>query len=166
MKKLLLLLFLFTLSLNMAWGENIDLSIISTIESNNNPLAYNYKSKAIGLCQITPIVLDEYNWRGIISYPMQEGSWVKDTPDLTLSDLYIPHINMEIANWYINIRIPQMLKAYNIPDTIETRLICFNWGIGNLNKFYSNPFNYPSYDKLPKETRNYIKRYIQLLKRS
>ena len=43
---------------------------------------------------------------------------------------------------------------YDIPDTIENRLICYNWGIGNLRKKVRNRSNY-----LPKETINYIKKY-------
>jgi hypothetical protein len=51
----------------------------------------------------------------------------------------------------MNTRIPQMLKAYKIPDTIDNRLWAYNAGIGNVKK-----------GRLPKETRNYIRKYHKL----
>ena len=71
-----------------------------------------------------------------------------------LADLYNPKINVEIGTWYINKRIPQMIKAYGLEDTIEYRLIAYNWGIGNLLKHLKKP--------LPKETRDYIRKYRRL----
>ncbi len=42
-----------------ACAAEVDMSVISQIESSNNQLAYNKHSKAVGLCQVTPIVLKE-----------------------------------------------------------------------------------------------------------
>jgi hypothetical protein len=60
-----------------------------------------------------------------------------------------------VANWYMNKRIPQMLKHYKRKDTIENRLWCYNAGIGMLLKGIK-----------PKETKEYINKYkaLQLLK--
>ena len=115
-------------------SEPIDLGIITSIESTGNPRAFNRHSGAIGLCQITPIVLKEYNMKAKAGFKQV--------------DLYDGKINLMIANWYMNKRIPQMLKAYRIPDTTKNRLWAYNAGIGNVRKGI-----------LPLETRNYIKRY-------
>lgn len=136
-----IILSFFLLSLNLVWGEEIDLHIIAIIESNGNELAYNQKTQARGLYQITPICLEDFNrWNG-------EGlKYIKD-------DIYNYIRASVVADWYLNIRIPQLLKHYNKPITIETILWCYNAGIGNLLKGI-----------MPKETRNYIKRYNQLSK--
>ena len=115
-------------------SEDIDMTKISQIESSNNPEAYNAKSQARGKNQITPIVLKEWN-----NYHKSEQHGVKD--------LFNEEINDKIANWYMNKRIPQMLKAKKIKDTVENRLIAYNYGIGNIGK------------PLPLETRNYLKKY-------
>lgn len=133
MKIIILILSLFIFS--FCYAEEINLSKIRQIESKNNFFAYNFKSKAIGLYQITPIVLQEYNKfnsLNIVSY-----------------QLFYPIINEQIAIWYLNKRIPQMLKYFNKPITVRNVLICYNAGIlyvvGNKS--------------LPKETINYIKKY-------
>ena len=121
----------------------IILSIIAQIESGNNPSAYNPKSHAIGLYQITPICLKEYNSFHKTKY--------------TEKDLYEPVINEKIASWYLNKRIPQMLKYYKYPATVENILICYNWGIGNFLKWKERKA------ELPKETKEYIEKYFELL---
>lgn len=113
------------------------MDIIIQIESGGNPNAYNKESGAIGLCQITPIVLKEWNESGQLRF-LERG-------------LYKPEVNRPIGDWYMNTRIPQMLKAYKIPDTIDNRLWAYNAGIGNVKK-----------GRLPKETRNYIRKYHKL----
>ncbi len=137
MKPLFLALLLIGCGILPAFSQDVNIDKIIQIESSGNPNAYNATSGAIGLCQITPIVLKEYENRF-------------QSP-LFLSDLYNPSINKAIGSWYLNDRIPQMLKAYKIPDTIDNRLACYNEGIGNLRK-----------GKMPKETRNYIKKYHKL----
>lgn len=116
--------------------ENIDMNRIYQIESSGNPQAYNARTKAAGLGQVTPVVLQEWNQRN---------------PDdqHTPQELMQAPINTKISNWYANHRIPQMLNAYNIPDTVDNRLISYNAGIGTL--LHKRP--------LPPETVNYIKVY-------
>lgn len=137
MKKILFLLFLLLPNIIFA-NELINMKIIAKIESNNNPFAYNHKSKAIGIYQITSICLEDYN-----NYHNKKYKII---------DLFNPKINYEVAYWYLNIRIPQMLKYFKIKDTIKNRLICYNAGINYLMK---NKF-------LPKETINYIEKYFKL----
>ena len=124
----------------------IILSIIAQIESNNNPTAYNPKTQAVGLYQITPICLKEYNSYHKTKY--------------TKKDLFNPKINKKIAFWYLNKRIPQMLKYYGYKITVENILICYNWGIGNFIKWKQGRIK-----KLPKETRDYLRKYFELLKK-
>jgi len=107
MKTIILILSLFIFS--YCYAEEINLSKIRQIESKNNFFAYNFKSHAIGLYQITPIVLQEYNKfksSNIISY-----------------QLFYPIINEQVAKWYLNKRIPQMLKHINNQITVRNNLI-------------------------------------------
>ena len=116
--------------------SGIDMRRIYEIESSNNPEAYNETSKAVGLGQITPVTLKEWN-----QFHKNE--------QLTEEDLYDPNTNMRVASWYMNVRIPQILKAYDIEDSIENRLISYNAG-----------WTYAKDGKeLPKETKDYIKKY-------
>lgn len=123
---------------HLARGEEINLTIIAKIESNNNPSAYNKGSGACGIYQITSICLKEYNQ-------------FNPTQKMARSDLFVPHKAYIIAYWYLNKRIPQLLGFFRILDTLKNRLWCYNAGIGKCKR-----------NILPKETRNYIKKYKRL----
>lgn len=112
----------------------IDMAKIAMIESGNNPKAYNKRANAVGLCQITRPVLREYN-----------RAW---GTNWTMRDLFNADINLLVATWYFEDRIPELLRAYRIKDTARNRIICYNAGIGNLRK-----------GRIPLETRNYIVKY-------
>ena len=120
------------------YADIIDLDIIKQIESSNNPLAYNKTTKATGAWQITPICLREYN-----KY---------NKADYILSDMYNPILCHKVAEWYINKRIPQMLKYYNKPITLDNILISYNAGVAYV--VYNKP--------LKTETINYIRKYKQI----
>lgn len=117
----------------------IDIDKIIQIESSGNPNAVSDKG-AVGLMQITQPVLDDYN--------------NKYDSDFTANDMIIPEHNKVIGFWYINTRIPEMFKAYDIFDCSVFRLIAYNWGIGNLKKWY---------ETLPEETRHYLKKYFNCI---
>ena len=119
--------------------ELVDMSIISQIESNGNPNAVSPEG-AIGTYQITYICLQEYNIMTGAKY--------------TSRDLFKPEINKEIAFWYMLVRIPQMLKHYHKPITLENCLISYNAGISRVLS-----------GKIPKETQNYVLRYKKLAER-
>lgn len=119
-------------------AEEIDLKIIAQIESNNNPLAYNKRTGASGMYQLMPCVVEEYNAR-------------HTAPKIAFKAVFSPIVAQTIANWYLSIRIPQMLKHYGLKDTIENRLRAYNSGIGMLAK-----------GRYPTETRNYVKKYKKL----
>jgi len=99
----------------LAYSEEIDLKKIAMIESSNNPLAHNKRDDSRGLYQITKIALEDFNNYHSHKY--------------TMDDLWSPEINLEIADWFINHRIPSMLKHYGKPDTVDNRLIAWNAGI-------------------------------------
>jgi hypothetical protein len=114
----------------------VDMDVIAMIESSGNPLAHNKRDDSRGLFQITKICLAEWN----NFHPNQQ---------FTMDDLWYPKVNRMIADWYINVRIPAMLKYFGKPDTIENRIIAYNAGI-----------NYVAKDlEIPKITKNYIKKY-------
>jgi hypothetical protein len=119
-----------------AASSEVDMNKIYSIESSNNPQAHNKSSNAKGLGQITPIVLKEWN----NFHPKDKHSD---------ADLFNADTNKKIASWYMNKRIPQMLKAKKLKDTPENRLVAYNAGISKVGKI------------LPRETQQYLKKYKQ-----
>jgi soluble lytic murein transglycosylase-like protein len=132
----IMLFFLLLLS-SLAHCEEIDLNIIAQIESSNNPLAINRRTQCYGLYQISQVCLTEYNQF--------------HKADYTKIDLLNPDVNFQIAKWYIEKRIPQMLKYYRKPITVENLILAYNAGIRWVLK-----------GKVPKETQKYIKKYRRL----
>ncbi len=130
---ILMLILIMCISLQCAKAEEINLDIIALIESSGNPLAYNTKSGACGVYQITEICFKEYN------------NYHRNSPILHKTALFNPEINRRIAEWYLTIRIPQMLRYYKKPVTLTTCLIAYSAGIRAVVKGY-----------IPKETQNYI----------
>ena len=112
----------------------IELEVIKQIESSGDPLAFNARSGARGLYQITKICLKDFNQRNNDSY--------------TMAEMYNPVKNEAVARWYIYKRIPQMLNYYDIPITVDSVLWAYNAGIGRVIK-----------GELPSETVEYIRRY-------
>jgi len=131
----------FTLFFGLLWAKlghcGVDMSIIATIESGGNPEAYNKSSGAVGKYQLLNCVVKDYNKRFKSAY--------------TLADMYEPDVALVVANWYMNIEIPRMLKYYHRADTTDNRLWAYNAGIGNLVK-----------GRKPLETRAYIIKYHKL----
>jgi len=108
----------------------IDLNIIEFIESSHNPMAYNSTTQAVGLYQITPICLADYN-------QLQHTNYTKQ-------DLFNPNINRRIAKWYIEIRIPVLLRHYKKEVNVRNVIYAYHDGIGNLvkGKISDNAKNY------------------------
>ena len=63
-----------------------------------------------------------------------------------------------VAAYYINTRIPQMLAFFDDPDTIATRLACWNWGIGHVHRAIG-AYGPAWLDTAPTETRRFIRNY-------
>lgn len=130
------------INIKVAGAEEVNLRIIAQIESSNNPNAIG-KSGEIGLYQISPIALEEFN------------SWLISTnrEPLTRRDLFNPVINKMIAETYFDYFIPHWLADYGKSDTISNKLIAWNAGMRAIEKGY-----------VPKSTKEYIKKY-KLLER-
>jgi hypothetical protein len=145
MRKILLILAVFTCVMASAQCKtDIDLGIISRIESNHDPKAFNEASPSTtaddsyGQYQITRICLRGYN-------QAVGTSW-------TVDDLYDPKINKDIATWALYVEIPRLLKKYGFQITIRNKIICYNAGIRYLVK----------HQPLPKITQDYIKKYDRI----
>lgn len=123
---------------------NIDLGIIRIIESDNNPLAFNRKTKCYGLFQISEICLADYNQLNNTNYEP--------------ANLLDPLLNEKIAAWYFK-RLHQLLSHYKIPVTVTTLLVSYNWGIGNVADWFRGG---AGFGQLPKATQVYVKKYLKL----
>lgn len=134
------LIILTILSVAIVQGQGINMEIIKKIESNGNSQAIS-SAGAIGLYQITPICLEDYNI-------YHEKEYYK-------SDLLSPGVNRKIAEWYIKERVPQMLRHYDIKVSVRNILWSYNAGISKVRK-----------NILPQETSNYIQRYFTLQRKS
>lgn len=118
--------------------QSVNMEAIKAIESGNRPDAFNKRSGAVGLFQITPIVLEEYN---------RNTSF--NNPNIEQQDLYDPDVNRMVATWYVKVRIPEMLKHFGRPVTVRNVLVCYNAGI-----------RYVVEDReLPEETYAYLQKY-------
>jgi len=117
----------------------VDIHIIVNIESNGHTDAFNRHSGGVGLCQITNPVLTEYNRKWHTGWNM--------------GDLYNPDLNILVCTWYLEDRIPQLLRHYHIKDTVNNRIWAYNAGIGNVKRGI-----------MPRETRIYIEKYNRMMK--
>lgn len=111
------------------------LEAVISIESNFKVNALG-AAQEIGLAQLLP--------GGAIA------EWEKHYAPL---DYWRPDHNLNVAAWYLGERIPKYLKHYNHDDTIKNRVICYNAGIGNLNK-----------GVFPQTTRNYLAKVENYMK--
>ena len=133
-------------SCKVVHAQDIDLDKIAMIESQFDPDAFNKYSGAVGEYQILPVVVEEFNERA--HAPLMYNSY----------DMYNEKFSLMVANWYLNVRIPQYLKHYGIPDTVTSRLIAYNWGIGHLHRWFERGCHW---NKLPRETQQYVKKYFK-----
>jgi len=117
----------------------IVLSIIILIESSGNPLAVS-PAGCRGLCQVSQVCLQDYN-----EYHKGE--------EYTFDEMFEGEKNKAVASWYLNERIPQMIRHYKKEVTVENCLIAYNAGI----KYVAEG------RRLPRETEDYIKKYKRLV---
>ena len=97
-------------------AEDINLDIIADIESGGNPLAVN--GGHVGEYQISQGVITTYN---------EETKYASTYFPITLEDMYIPLYAHDMAEWFINRKIPSWLNYYGIPDTTTNRIIATFW---------------------------------------
>ncbi len=132
-------------SAKMAEHSNV-MNKISAIESDHNPNAVS-PAGARGQYQIM-----ESTWNECVE--LMKVDWDYDT---YWND---PAKNRAVGEYYFFKRIPAMLKAYNVPDNTETRLACYNGGIGRIVSAYrKDPTHWK--DHLPQETQEYIVKYAK-----
>ncbi len=78
-------------------------------------------------------------------YQIMEPTWNECVKrlgvDWSFDDAFDREKSRSVARFYINKRIPEMLKAYKISDSQHTRLAAYIWGIGNLKKTYKKHGN-------------------------
>lgn len=147
-KILFITLALLSIFLVQARAEEVCIPCIIQIESSGNPNAVS-QDGCIGLMQVSLSAYDEFYQKAC----RELGRKMAYDP----RELFDPEFNQVVGTWYVNVRIPEMLQAYKIPDTINNRLIAYNWGIGNLRKYLQGK------KTMPKETRNYIAKYHKLV---
>jgi len=133
----------------------IVIDILIEIESGGDPCAIS-PAGARGLCQIM-----KPTWKECTELLEVDWSWN--------DNWYVPAKSRALGIYYVNNRIPKMLEYYKIPDSIRTRLACYNWGIGNVRNhytIYSEHGSVVANEKYPypEETKNYINKYMKLLK--
>lgn len=127
-----------------AHASIIDMQKIAQIESSGNPEAYNARSGATGKYQITKICLEDYN--------------IMTKSSLTMAEMYDEVKCHKVADWYMSVRLPQLLRHYGLPVTVAYHLAGYNWGISHVRKWSGK------IEDLPKETRGYYKLYSKLMK--
>ena len=134
---IILLITALTTEVVMAQPLTININAIVQIESSGNPTAYNGREIAIGLMQIRPCVVQEWNK----AHPNDKH---------TIEDMFIPRLNIKVGTWYITRRIPQMIVAYRKDITIENIIIAWNAGIKYVKDGIAPP----------RKTKQYIKKYL------
>lgn len=128
----------------------INIGAIIQIESSGNPLAVSPVG-CRGLCQIAHVT-----WLECTAMMGVEWTWEEDAWD--------PGCNQAVGNYYMNTRIPQMLRAYDIPDTEATRIGAYNWGIGRLRDAWRQ-YGHDWIAHAPKETQDYVLKYAAIMSR-
>lgn len=139
MKRLLLLLGLGAMmvmcSQNTLKAE-IRLELISQLESSNNPKAFNKKTQAYGIFQITPVCLKHYNQ-------------LHPAAQLKTDQLFSAKQNKKVARWYFKWLSKQLREEKRI-------LVAWNWGLKHARHWDGN------IRTLPNETQKFLCKYILL----
>lgn len=126
----------------------IDMNRIVQIESSGNPLAVSPVG-CRGLCQIAHVT-----WLECTAMMGVEWTWEEDAWD--------PGCNRAVGHYYMNTRIPEMLRAYGIDDNVATRIGAYNAGIGRVRHLWrEHGTDWLSH--APRETRNYVDRYTSIM---
>jgi soluble lytic murein transglycosylase-like protein len=112
---------------------------LAEIESSNNPKAYNKRTQARGLYQITPVVFRQFK-----EHDPQNP--------FTIQALFEPNMAKFVADWYLDWLAQRC-------DTVDEILIAWNWGYGHWRKWANKGGNM---DALPKETRDFLEKYHRL----
>lgn len=105
---------------------------IAKVESSLSPTAYNEKTKAAGLFQLTPICLADLRKRwGLPIDPFDPPSATKG------ASVYLSWLMREF------------------PEDLTLVLAAWNWGIGNVKKWLRDEL------ELPEETRKFVDKVLR-----
>lgn len=116
----------------------LDMGKVAMIESGGHSYAYNARTRATGLYQVTPICLDHYNQYNIKKY--------------TMLDMYDAQKNSLVAHWYFGWLDKYITKkGYKVTD--ELLLIGYHDGPRNLVKYIRGQRS------LGPEMRAYLSKY-------
>lgn len=99
----------------------ISLEAIAQIESSGDPSAIGDNGKALGLYQLHKGVFQDYN---------KANKTKLDHRACALE----PVCATAVADWYLHLRIPQMLTAYRVPIMRDTVLTAYNMGIVSVKR--------------------------------
>lgn len=116
----------------------VNLQIISQIESSNQPHAVGDDGRSLGLYQLSAPVVAEYNLAHKTSFKHHSCAL----------DALCSH---DVAEWYINERIPQLLRHFKLPVTPTNQIVAYNAGIKAVKR-----------GRIPSITRNYLRKYKAL----
>jgi hypothetical protein len=119
---------------------NIDKKRIEQMESSGGKDKRVSSAGAVGIRQITPIALKDYN---------------EQNPEstLTMGDMRDDAKNRAVSDWIFGKRIPEELEAAGLPVTEENIVKAYNLGVTGLKDRLRQG------KALPKETRDYSKKY-------
>ena len=119
----------------------VDFIQIKIIEGNNSN-SVSVKG-ATGNMQIMPVTLEDWNKH----HPNEQ---------YTMDDMKDERKNVRVGKWMLENRIPQILNLSKIPLTVNHILIAYNWGCGNIIRWYKSG---AVVARLPVETQQYICKY-------
>ena len=132
---------------NFIKSNVIDIDKIWEIESSRGTSPNMEKSKAGARGHFQFV---EKTWNGIVNKMGKKWDWKNGSMNYDKSK--------QVAEYYFNKEIPDMINYYKIPDTVETRLAAYNWGIGELLQAWKD-HKEKWKDVAPKETTDYILKY-------
>ena len=119
--------------------NNLIRSIIKA-ESNNNPWVVSKKG-AIGIMQIMPKILKDYNLARNTNY--------------TQEDLFNQKVNYKVGEWYFFEELPRIMTSKELDsDSLFLRLASYNSGAENVREWFYEEGANPNL--LNSETKNYI----------
>ena len=147
----LALILLFLLIPALVYAQEIDDALINAVicvESGWDSQAVS-EDGCRGLMQISEIVFKEFQDN---KPPIPKGYILLSEWDF--DNMFNPYNNIEVGTWYLN-----RIKSHYLKDkgTLDDILICYNFGFGNWKKWREGKI------KLPKETRDYLKKVREIL---
>ena len=118
---------------------------IAQVESSNNRLAYNERTRCAGLLQISEIVLQEWNEDTEIDVEPRHYEKI---------DLFNEQISRQIGTWYLK----RLRDRYGCP-TLRDCLAAYNFGIDACRRV-----NF-EWERYPKSVRAYVDKVIRIYER-